>query len=142
MGTWAGCSGSPSWPTGTGPHVGRPWLQPGWFESWPHFAGRCTVRAHANPAHGRDNRDVGGLTKRLDRMEEAGLLVRRPDPDDRRGNQGPADPTGADGDRPGGAGPRTQRGGPAASPVPTDRRTLDRLLRRLLADFEAAATDV
>jgi DNA-binding MarR family transcriptional regulator len=79
----------------------------------------------------------GGLTKRLDGMERAGLLVRRPDPADRRGTR-----------------VRLTRSGRAMidravrdharnedillrSLSSADRRSLDRLLRTVLADLEA-----
>jgi DNA-binding MarR family transcriptional regulator len=78
----------------------------------------------------------GGMTKRLDRLEEAGLIERRPDPDDRRGTR-----------------VRLTRRGKAtidralathvaneelllADFSPAERAELDRLLRRLLVRLE------
>jgi DNA-binding MarR family transcriptional regulator len=81
----------------------------------------------------------GGMTKRLDRLDEAGLVERRPDPADRRGTL-----------------VRLTRRGKAtidraleahvaneehllASLTSADRRTLDDLLRRFLAGLEPPA---
>jgi DNA-binding MarR family transcriptional regulator len=81
----------------------------------------------------------GGMTKRLDRLVEAGLVRRRPDPTDRRGTL-----------------VRLTRKGKAVvdkavethvaneerllrSLKPADRRSLDRLLRTLLSDLERSA---
>jgi DNA-binding MarR family transcriptional regulator len=81
----------------------------------------------------------GGMTKRLDRLAEAGLIRRRPDPGDRRGTL-----VGL-----------TRRGKAAIDAAliahlaneerllepltTTDRRSLDRLLRKLLAGLEEEA---
>lgn len=61
-------------------------LQPGWFDLL------AALRRAGDPfelSPGRLMRATllssGGLTKRLDRLAEAGLLERRPDPSDRRG---------------------------------------------------------
>jgi len=81
----------------------------------------------------------GGMTKRLDRLVDAGLVKRRPDPADRRGILVGLTP-----------------GGKAAvdkavedhvaneerllrSLKPADRRALDNLLRTLLADLEGSS---
>jgi len=78
----------------------------------------------------------GGMTKRLDRMAEAGLVERLPDPDDRRGTLVRLTPKGkrridralerhiANEDR-------------ILRPLrPADRRELDRLLRLLLQELQ------
>jgi DNA-binding MarR family transcriptional regulator len=77
-----------------------------------------------------------GMTKRLDRMAAAGLVERRPDPNDRRGTLVRLTPRG-------------RRTIDAALPVhvaneaqllapltKTERRSLDTLLRKLLAELE------
>ena len=82
----------------------------------------------------------GGTTKRLDRLVEAGLVERRPDPEDRRGTRVRL----------------TARGRSAIDEAlevhianeerlltglsPAQRRTLDDLLRRLLAGLESGET--
>ena len=80
----------------------------------------------------------GTMTNRVDRLEEAGLVTRRPDPDDRRSVLVRLTPTGRrrvdgclrallDGEH------QMLRGLSAA-----DRRALAGLLRRLLSPFDAA----
>ena len=66
--------------------LGRHGLQAGWFDVL------SALRRSGKPyrlSPGRLSSAVmlstGGMTKRLDRMEQAGLLTRSPDPDDRRG---------------------------------------------------------
>jgi DNA-binding MarR family transcriptional regulator len=61
-------------------------LEPGWFDllaalrrAGPPYELNPTALRHATML------SSGGMTKRLDRMTEAGLIERRPDPDDRRG---------------------------------------------------------
>jgi DNA-binding MarR family transcriptional regulator len=61
-------------------------LQPGWFDllaalrrAGPPFELNPTELTRATML------TSGGTTKRLDRLAEAGLVERRPDPDDRRG---------------------------------------------------------
>lgn len=61
-------------------------LQPGWFDvlaalrrSGPPYELNPTQLTRATLL------SSGGMTKRLDRLSEAGLVERRPDPDDRRG---------------------------------------------------------
>ncbi len=80
----------------------------------------------------------GGVTKRLDRLVEAGLAERRPDPDDRRGTRVRLTRRG-----------RTAIDRAIATHVaneerlldglaPADRRALDALLRKVLASLETA----
>lgn len=61
-------------------------LQPGWFDllaalrrNGPPYELNPTRLMHATLL------SSGGITKRLDRLAEAGFVERRPDPDDRRG---------------------------------------------------------
>ena len=78
----------------------------------------------------------GGLTKRLDRMADAGLLTRRPDPADRRGTlvrltrrvRTTIDRALADHVR--------NEATLLAALTVTEQRTMDGLLRRLLVDLE------
>lgn len=61
-------------------------LQPGWFDLLAALR-RAGEPFELNPTQlmRATMLSSGGMTKRLDRMVEAGLLERRPDPSDRRG---------------------------------------------------------
>jgi DNA-binding MarR family transcriptional regulator len=112
-------------------------LRPGWFDLLAAL--RRAGPAHAlNPTQlmGATLLSSSGMTKRLDRMEEAGLIERRSDPNDRRGTL-----------------VRLTRRGKAlidralqthvaneerllGALTAAERRTLDRILRTLLSDLE------
>jgi DNA-binding MarR family transcriptional regulator len=117
--------------------IARQGLKPGWFDL-------LAALRRAGPPYELNPTDLmeatmlssGGITKRLDRLVDAGLVERRPDPDDRRGTL-----------------VRLTRVGHTTidhaleahianeerllQPLATaDRRALDRLLRRLLAGLE------
>jgi DNA-binding MarR family transcriptional regulator len=114
-------------------------LQSGWFDVLAAL--RRAGRPYAlNPTDlmAATMLSSGGITKRLDRLAEAGLIERRPDPADRRGTL-----------------VRLTRKGRSAidraleahlaneerlllALAPGDQRRLDRLLRRLLGSLEAA----
>jgi DNA-binding MarR family transcriptional regulator len=78
----------------------------------------------------------GGMTKRLDRLVEAGLVERRPDPDDRRGTRVRLTRRGKSTiDRALGSHVATEER--LLDPLSVaDRRALDRLLRTLLLPLE------
>jgi len=61
-------------------------LQRGWFDLLVALR-RSGAPYELNPSHlmRATMLSSSGMTKRLDRMEEAGLIERRPDPNDRRG---------------------------------------------------------
>lgn len=61
-------------------------LEPGWFDLLAALR-RAAPSYQLNPTALREATMLssGGMTKRLDRMAEAGLVERRPDPSDRRG---------------------------------------------------------
>lgn len=114
-------------------------LQSGWFDVLAAL--RRAGRPYAlNPTDlmAATMLSSGGITKRLDRLAEAGLIERRPDPADRRGTL-----------------VRLTRKGRSVidraleahlaneerlllALAPGDQRRLDRLLRRLLGGLEAA----
>ena len=115
-------------------------LQPGWFDLLAALR-RAGAPYELNPTDlmRATLLSSGGMTKRLDRLAEAGLVERRPDPADRRGTL-----------------VRLTRRGKSVvdralethvanedrllrSLGPGDRRTLDRLLRTLLSDLEQEA---
>lgn len=112
-------------------------LQPGWFDllaalrraGWPYELNPTALMEATMLSS-------GGMTKRLDRLVDAGLVKRRPDPADRRGTL-----------------VRLTRKGRACidrafeahvaneerllKPLTAaDRRSLDRLLRRLVSDLD------
>lgn len=112
-------------------------LQPGWFDLLAALR-RSGPPYELNPTKLMQTTllSSGGMTKRLDRLDEAGLVERRPDRSDRRGTL-----------------VRLTRRGKAIidravethtrnedrllrSLTPADRRALDDLLRKLLAGLE------
>ena len=87
LGTWAGCSASRALAEtelaqGLAPHG----LQPGWFDLLAALR-RAGAPYELNPTDlmAATMLTSGGVTKRLDRLAEAGLIERRADPSDRRG---------------------------------------------------------
>jgi DNA-binding MarR family transcriptional regulator len=121
---------------GIEPHA----LQPRWFDILAALR-RAGVPFELNPTELMRSTllSSGGMTKRLDRLAEAGLVRRRPDPSDRRGTLVGLTRKGratvdtalvthlANEDR-------------LLAPLgATDRRSLDRLLRKLLIGLESAA---
>jgi DNA-binding MarR family transcriptional regulator len=120
-----------------GKELGRHDLLPGWFDLL------AALRRAGAPYELKPTElmratllSSGGMTKRLDRLEEARLIERRPDPADRRGTLVQLTPRGeavidravethvANEERLLGA------------LAPTDRRALDDLLRTLLSALE------
>jgi len=116
-------------------------LQPGWFDLLAALR-RSGTPYELNPTALMETTMLssGGMTKRLDRLDEAGLIERRPDPSDRRGTL-----------------IRLTRRGKATidkavethtrnedtllrSLSAADRRILDDLLRKLLAGLEPPST--
>jgi DNA-binding MarR family transcriptional regulator len=112
-------------------------LQPGWFDLLAALR-RAGPPYELNPKQlmGATMLSSGGMTKRLDRLVEAGLVKRRPDPGDRRGTlvgltrHGKMAIDEAAGDHVANE-ERLLQGLSAAN-----RRDLDELLRRLLADLD------
>jgi DNA-binding MarR family transcriptional regulator len=118
-------------------------LQPGWFDllaalrrSGPPYELNPTQLVRATLL------SSGGMTKRLDRLVEAGLVERRADPSDRRGILVGLTPHGK-------AVVDTALEAHVAneerllrSLKPADRRALDDLLRTLLADLEESGDEV
>ncbi len=112
-------------------------LQTGWFDLLAALR-RAGAPYELNPTQlmGATMLSSGGMTKRLDRLVEAGLVERRPDPSDRRGTlvgltrQGKAivdkalEAHLANEER------------LLGSLTPAERRALDDLLRTLLTDLE------
>ena len=112
-------------------------LQPGWFDLLAALR-RAGPPYELNPTSLMEATMLssGGITKRLDRLVEAGLAERRPDPDDRRGTLVRLTPKGrAVVDRALEAHVANEERllGPLGA---SDRRSLDRLLRRLLAGLD------
>jgi DNA-binding MarR family transcriptional regulator len=114
-------------------------LQPGWFDLLAALR-RAGRPFELNPTQlmATTMLSSGGMTKRLDRLEEAGLVERRPDPGDRRGTLV-------------GLTRKGQALVDAALPThvgneerllrtlsASERRTLDELLRKLLAGLEGS----
>lgn len=117
--------------------LGEHELQPGWFDLLAALR-RAGDPYELNPTElmRATMLSSGGMTKRLDRLAEAGLVERRPDPADRRGVLVRLTPRGREvvdralADHV--ANEERLLGTLGAS----DRRALDNVLRKLLADLE------
>jgi DNA-binding MarR family transcriptional regulator len=116
-------------------------LQPGWFDVLAALR-RAGTPYELTPGRLLEAMIVtsGGLTKRLDRMVEAGLVSRRPDPADRRGTlvrltrkgRTTIDRALAD---------HVANEGTLLAPLTAaEQRTLDGLLRRLLVALESPSS--
>jgi DNA-binding MarR family transcriptional regulator len=112
-------------------------LRPGWFDLLAALR-RVGEPYRLNPTElmRATMLSSGGMTKRLDRMEESGLVERLPDPHDRRGTLVALTPRGkATIDTAIEAHVRNETR-LLDGLAPADRRALDRLLRMLLATLE------
>ena len=112
-------------------------LQPGWFDVLAALR-RSGPPYELTPTQLLEAMIVtsGGLTKRLDRMAEAGLVTRRPDPDDRRGTLVRLTRSGRSTIDRALADHLANEATLLSALTGTEQRTLDRLLRRLLVDLE------
>jgi len=112
-------------------------LQPGWFDLLAALR-RAGRPYELNPTELMRTTMLssGGMTKRLDRMAEAGLVERRPDPKDRRGTLVGLTAKGQSVVDDAIATHLANEARLLRALSPTDRRTLDRLLRALLADLD------
>jgi len=116
-------------------------LQPGWFDLLAALR-RAGTPYELNPTDlmAATMLTSGGVTKRLDRLAEAGLIERRPDPSDRRGTLVRLTTAGRKAID---AAIETHAANEKRllEPLPAaDRRTLDALLRKLLVRLDAAST--
>jgi DNA-binding MarR family transcriptional regulator len=80
----------------------------------------------------------GGMTKRLDRLADAGLVARRPDPRDRRGTLVQLTSKGREAIDEAVETHAANEEHLLRSLAPADKRALDRLLRRLLMAIEGS----
>jgi DNA-binding MarR family transcriptional regulator len=116
-------------------------LQPGWFDLLAALR-RAGAPYELNPTQltRATMLSSGGMTKRLDRMAEAGLVERRADPADRRGTLVRLTRRGRSTIDKAVAAHLANEDRLLRSLSAADRRTLDQLLRTLLADLEATGS--
>jgi len=112
-------------------------LQPGWFDILAALR-RAGEPFELNPTELMRSTllSSGGMTKRLDRLAEAGLVRRRPDPGDRRGTLVGLTRKGRTAVDAALVSHLANEDGLLAPLGSADRRTLDRLLRKLLIGLE------
>jgi DNA-binding MarR family transcriptional regulator len=112
-------------------------LQPGWFDLLAALR-RSGAPYELNPTQlmRATMLSSGGMTKRLDRLADAGLVERRPDPSDRRGTLVGLTPTGKAVVDEAVVTHLANEEDLLRSLSDAQRRTLDDLLRTLLADLE------
>lgn len=112
-------------------------LQPGWFDILAALRrSGAPYELNAGELMRTTLLSSGGTTKRLDRLAEAGLVERRPDPHDRRGTRVRLTSRGrAVIDRAVDAHVENEAR-LLAGLTPAERRELDRLLHRLLVQLE------
>ena len=116
-------------------------LQPGWFDLLAALR-RAGTPYELNPTQlmRATMLSSGGMTKRLDRMAEAGLVERRDDPADRRGTLVRLTRHGRSTIDKAVAAHLANEDRLLRSLSAADRRALDQLLRTLLADLEATGS--
>ena len=112
-------------------------LQPGWFDLMAALR-RAGAPYELNPTRLARATMIssGGMTKRLDRLVEVGLVERRPDPDDRRGTLVRLTPRGVSTIDDAIATHVANEDRVLRSLRPAERRTFDGLLRKVLEDLE------
>jgi DNA-binding MarR family transcriptional regulator len=114
-------------------------LQPGWFDLLAALR-RSGAPFELTPTALMRSTMIssGGMTKRLDRLADAGLVARRPDPDDRRGTLVRLTSEGQEAIDEAVETHAANEEHLLHSLTPADRRALDRLLRRLLVAIEGS----
>lgn len=112
-------------------------LRPGWFDLLAALR-RAGDPFELNPTElmRATMLSSGGMTKRLDRLAEAGLVARRPDPEDRRGTLVRLTPRGRDAIDAALESHLAAEEALLGSLDADDRARLDALLRELLAALE------
>ena len=112
-------------------------LQPGWFDLMAALL-RAGAPYELNPTELARATMIssGGITKRLDRLVDVGLVERRPDPGDRRGTLVRLTPRGVATIEDAVAAHVANEDRVLRSLGPAERRTFDGLLRRVLEDLE------